>query len=301
MNVLICGGSGYVGRKLTTLLHSKGFTVTWLSRKAKPGNPVSEYEWDYKQGTIDKDCFNKTDILINLAGASINGKRWTKTYKQELYDSRVEGSKFLYECVNNMPNNINTVIQASAVGIYGIDNSTIAAEETEQAATDFLAITCKDWEQTLSTIKSEAIRKCIVRIAPVMDKESEAFKAMANLAKKGLASPLGNGNQPFPWVHTEDLIHIFLKLMLEESLSGAFNAAAPEKITNASFTKKLAHAYGKKMWLPNVPAFVLRLALGEIANYLINGRYISSKKIMDAGFEFQYANVDSLMQSISSS
>lgn len=296
MHILIAGGSGYIGKKLTKLLLSKGHSVNWLGRNFCEVPTLMQYKWNYNNNYIDAEALRNADVLINLAGASIAGKRWTKTYKQEIYDSRVKGSSFLYNCLNNIDNHISLVIQSSATGFYGLKNPLDAATESMPPGDDFLAITCADWESSSSILQSKNIRKCIIRTAPVMAADSQAFLKMAALAKIGLASSLGSGRQPFPWIHIDDLCNFFLFAIENDTLAGAYNACAPEAITNRDFTKKLSAAFGKTVWLPNVPSFVLRMVLGDIQPYLTEGKFISTTKISSTGFNFTYPSTDSFLK-----
>ncbi|MDZ7612333.1 MAG: NAD-dependent epimerase/dehydratase family protein [Flavobacteriaceae bacterium] len=148
--ILITGGSGFVGRQLTALLQSQGYTVQWLTRKIDPASDIKQYAWDYKQGKIDSEAILTSDAVIHLAGASINAKRWNESYKNEIYESRVKSTEFLFKMVSELPNRIKTFTCSSATGFYGYAPSEKIFDETELPCTDFLSKTCADWEKAAS-------------------------------------------------------------------------------------------------------------------------------------------------------
>jgi len=293
--VLITGGSGFVGRHLTALLQSKGYNVTWLTRKPVPEVHIKQYRWDYKVKKIDVEAIESADAIIHLAGANINGHRWNKTYKKEIYDSRVEATKFLFEMVSTCPNKIRTVTVASATGYYGYSETDRIFEETDPPGMDFLAKTCYDWEQAANRFSEINIRTSIIRCGIVFSKGSAAFEKISLPVRLGIGAAIGSGKQYFPWIHTDDLCSIYLKSIEEDSFHGVYNAVAPEFITNKQLTKILAGHFHKPLWLPNIPSFVIRIMFGEIGDSLLNGNRISFQKLMASGFKFKYSSLENML------
>ena len=296
-NILIAGGSGYVGRALTKKLQDKGYTVSWLTRKIDPQINITQYLWNWEQNSIDLVAIEKAELIINLAGANVNGRRWTKEWKKEIYDSRICATKFLFEIISKYPNKIKTYISASATGFYGRTTSEKIYTETDSSANDFLAKTCYDWEQLSNKFTVLGIRTLTVRTGIVLSRDSKAFKKMALPIRLGLGAAIGNGNQFFPWIHLDDLCRIYLKLISDNNLHGTFNAVAPQYLTNQELMKAIAQRYNKSIWLPNIPSLIVKLIFGEIADSILNGSRISSEKIINCNFKFKYLNINACINS----
>lgn len=296
-NVIIAGGSGLVGKNLTKLLLEKGFNVSWYSRSPKSNDEVRQYMLDYKTGTIDTTPLQNANTIVNLAGAPISGKRWTKSFKKEILESRVETTKLLLNAISNSTNKPSTYVQASAVGYYGNDASEKIFTEEDQAGNDFLAKVCQEWEKAGNAFPDVPIRRVFLRIGVVFSPGSQAYEKMVLPVKYNLGAPLGSGKQFFSWIHLDDLVSLFTTAMESEAFSGAYNAVAPQTLTNREATRIMARHCGKKLWLPNAPSFVLKLAFGEMAQLLLTGNKISAQKAIGEGFEFKYPRLDSLVNS----
>lgn len=289
--VLIAGGSGYIGKHLTDYLKSNGYNVLWLTRSLSKNESVKQYKWDYTTNYIDKEALTQADVIINLAGTSINGKRWNEGYKKQIQDSRVLSTQFLYECLKNTPNNIKTLIQASAVGYYGYEKQTEPHTENNPAGKDFLSITCKLWEEAAYPIQNLGIRLCVVRTGIVFNPGSKAFENMVTPIRYYFGAVIGSGQQYFPWVHINDLCAIYLKLISDNNTNGVYNAVAPNHITNQQLTHEIAKHFKRKILLPKVPGFAIKLLFGELANSLLYGNKISAEKIIATGFKFEVTSI----------
>lgn len=294
--ILITGGSGFVGRQLTALLQSRGYTVQWLTRKTDPASDIKQYTWDYKQGKIDSEAIHTSDAVIHLAGASINAKRWNESYKNEIYESRVKSTEFLFKMVTELPNKIKSFTCSSATGFYGYAPSDKIFTEADSSGTDFLSMTCADWEKAASRFRESGIRTCIIRSGIAFSEDSEAYKKICQPILLGFGAPVGSGAQFVPWVHTKDLCAIYAKTIQDMSMDGIYNAVAPEFLTNKQMTVIMAKYYRKPLLLPNIPAFVIRLAFGEFADSLLFGNRISAQKILGTGFNFKYCSLDDFLQ-----
>lgn len=291
--ILITGGSGMVGRRLSELLIEKGYKVIWLSRERYVKAQIPRYRWDYRKGEIDVEAVEQADIIVHLAGSNLGEGSWTRLKKQKIVESRVQTAKLLLETVKHMDKKPEAFISASAVGFYGQETGErIFTEEDKPSSSDFLSRTCRKWEAEAFRFHEELdIRTVVLRTAFVISKESEAFGKMVMPTRFGLGAPLGSGKQYLSWIHIDDLCRIYLKAVEEVSMQGVYNAVAPEFITNAGFMKTLAKEMKRPFFMPPLPAFLLRLFMGQAADMVLYGSPVSSQKIIDAGHQFAYPSV----------
>ncbi|MDQ3192788.1 MAG: TIGR01777 family oxidoreductase [Bacteroidota bacterium] len=289
--VLITGGTGFIGSHLTNLLQSKGFLVTHLSRSISEKEKVKTFKWDIKSGNIDPQALAGADYIIHLAGAGIADKRWTKERKKTIIESRVKSAEVIYNQAAKTSHKIKAFISASGVNYYGTITSEKIFKEQDPPGDDFMAYTCKLWEKAADEFSNLKIRTVKLRTAPVFGPDGGALKTIAIPVKYYLGAPLGSGNQYFPWIHIDDLCKMYLQAIQNKNMEGAYNAAAPDHITNKDLTKTIAKVLKKPLVLPNVPAFAIKLALGELAQAVLNGSRISSEKIIETGFEFNFPDL----------
>jgi len=296
--VLIAGGTGLIGKKLAIILVEKGYQVRVLSRKRLKTETIEYFFWDVPNGFVDEIAFKNIDHVINLAGANIGSERWTKTRKKEILDSRVLSTQLLYETVQKLNISLKSFISSSAVGYYGSINSDKIFVETDIPANDFLGNICHKWEEASYPFQKMNIRTLQIRTGVVLDKEEGAFPKMFLPIKMGFGSALGTGKQIIPWIHLDDICNIYLFALQNEKLVGAYNAVATQPINNKEFIEIIAKKIGKKIWLPAIPGFVLKLILGEMSDLVLKGSIVSSQKIMDSGFTFQYTTVHEAVDSL---
>jgi uncharacterized protein len=292
--ILITGGSGLIGQNLTQLLLKEGYEVIHLVRSVKAGSPVKLVSWNPEKKELDANVFENIDHMIHLAGSNISAGRWTKKRKREIYASRIETAQLLFE--KSAHASFKTFISASGISIYGTLTSEKVFKEEDATQTDFLAQVTLDWEKAADLFAQRNARVVKLRTAVVLSPQGGALRRMAKPIRMGLGSALGSGKQYFPWIHIDDLCRIYLKALKDQTLSGTYNAAAPEHCTNRTLTQKTAAALGKKIRLPAVPAFLLKLVFGEMANLILKGSRISSEKIQKTGFEFQYPELDKALK-----
>ena len=290
-NVLITGGSGLVGKHLTRNLEGNKIDVSWVGR-AKKEKPIHQkYNWDVEKGTIDKGWLKDTDTIIHLAGAGVADHKWTDSYKKEIYESRIKSTKLLRETLANNEHSVKTLVCASAIGIYG-NECPESTNENTPVQSNFLAKVCDDWEKEALKFESLGIRVVIIRVGIVLAKEGGFVKAVAAPAKWGLGAAFSNGKMMTSWIHIADLCGIFMKAGNDINMKGAYNAVAPNPVSNKQITKAICKALHRPLFLPNVPAFILKLALGEMASMILANQNISSKKIEMAGFVFTFNQVE---------
>ena len=278
--VLITGGTGLVGKRLSQILKDNNHEIVILSRNPKGKN---EFKWDISSKYIDKNAFKNIDYIIHLAGAGIADKRWTTKRKQLIIDSRVLSANLLFDTIKELKIDLKGFISASGIGYYGAITSDKIYEETDKAGTDFLAEICKKWEQAAHQFSIHNIPVTILRTSIVLTKKGGALEKM----KTPVILPLGTGKQYLPWIHIDDLCQMYI-MAIEQNLTGIYNAVAPEHQTSTSFSKELAK-YLKRPYLPiGVPSFVLKIIFGELAIILLKGSKISAKKIEKKGYSFRF-------------
>ena len=290
MNVLIAGGSGHIGRHLTDNLQKRGYRVSWLTRKKVRGVFSEQFVWSYAENKFDLNALTDIDIVINLSGAPINGKRWTGSYKKEIYESRILGTRFLIQKINCIKNNIKLLINGSAIGYYGYEYYEGAIDESFKSGKDFLATTCMDWENETELLDSN-IRKVIVRTGVVFNEGSEAYYNIVKPIKLNVGSVIGSGKQYFNWIHIEDLVNLFIYCIEQTNCQGVYNAVAPVNMNISEVTNIISSKLNKIIWLPNIPNWVVKLLIGELANSLLNGNKISVDKILNAKFNFKHTSL----------
>ncbi|MFT5964508.1 MAG: hypothetical protein ACI9L6_001248 [Flavobacterium sp.] len=296
-NVLITGGSGFVGKQLTVVLIDSGYTVSILSR-SKRTNAVDifYYTWDIENQLIEEEAVLKADYVIHLAGANIAEKRWTEKRKEIVINSRKRSAELILSVVKKHNKKLEAFISASGIGIYGAVNGEAICTENSRPADDFLGMVCQMWEAAADQFAQLGIRTVKVRTGLVVGKNDGFLNKLTPIFKLRLGSALGSGKQYMPWIYVEDLCDIYLEALKNPNMSGAFNAAINDNTTNDIFSKTLAKVYGYPIWLPNVPAFLLKLVMGEMSKLVLTGRRVSSDKIEGIGFNFKHRNLEDTLK-----
>lgn len=300
--VLVAGASGLVGKSVVTLLKKNGFTVRTLSNSMSTDIAKQQFHWSPDAGSIDRRCFDGVDHVVNLAGAGLFDHWWTNSYKEKIIKSRVLSTTLLADTIVKHKYPVLSFINASATGIYGADTGDRWLEETSETGHDFLADVVKQWEQSLFQAAELKARKVCLRFGIVLSDQGGALTQMAAPVKYGFGSPLGSGKQYVSWIHIEDLSRMILFTIENSEIKGAYNAVAFEPVTNEGITTEIADQLHKKLWMPNVPSFALNWALGkEKAAMVLGGNRVKNKKIMDAGFNFEYKTLSEALYSFYSS
>lgn len=281
--ILITGASGLVGRHLTKLLNKEGFRVRTLSRD--PGD-TSTFLWNPDCGLIDPAAVVQIDHIIHLAGAGIGDKSWTAARKKEILDSRVAGCQLLFHTCQEQGIQLKSFISASAVGFYGSEPSAKAFTESDPAGTGFLASVCAEWEKAALLFEESGVRTVRIRTGIVLSSDGGILPQMALPVRMGLGAAFGNGKQVLPWIHMDDLCQIYLQAIRQESWTGAYNAVAPELVTNRRFTKELARLFHKPFWPLPIPGFPVRWLLGERSELLLKGNAVQSQRLSEKEFRF---------------
>jgi len=300
--VIITGGTGLIGRALSNFLVSHGFQVIIFSRNPRGyrnSSPVISYAaWNVDEQSINEEAFQKAKYLIHLAGAGVVDKPWTDKRKREIVESRTNSSTLLIKALKNIPNNIVSVVSASAIGWYK-ENLPGPAIETDSPDPGFLGEACQAWEKSIQPVVDLGKRLVILRTGIVLSNDGGAFPEFAKPIKYGIAGILGSGKQIISWIHIEDICRLYLEAMTNETWSGVYNAVAPNPVNNRTFTLELAKKMKGNFFIPMpVPNFILRLKLGERSEEVLKSSNISANKLKKQGFQFIYPTIDAAFRDL---
>jgi uncharacterized protein len=297
-SVLITGGSGLIGKYLTSYLLDSGYKVSHLSRIANQSGNVKTYIWDPEKEMIDREAFVGIDFIIHLAGTNIGEKRWTGGRKEKIIKSRVNSARILDKTIKEMGIRLNAFISASATGFYGSDTSEKIFNENDEPSTGFLSEVCKQWEEAADLIADSGIRTVKIRTGIVLEKYDSVLSKLMMPGRFGLLIQMGTGNQYMPWIHIDDLCGIYLKAIEDSGMKGAYNAVAPQHITHSGFMHVLSKVMNRPLSPVNVPEFVLRFTLGEMSDVILKGSRVSSEKIIERGYFFQFKTLEEALDNI---
>jgi uncharacterized protein len=301
MKVLVTGATGLVGKKLLDYLLNQGYTVHILTHSKNKISTfkdinVKSFYWNVEDEILDFDSLDGVEAIIHLAGATIS-KRWTKSYKDQIVTSRVNGIELLYDSIKKIPNHqIKHFVTASAIGVYP-NSLTEKYDETYSGNSNFfLAQVVSEWETAANLFSTLNIKVSKLRTGLVLDANSGAFPLMALPVKYFLGTNFGSGKQIYSWIHVDDLVRMYAHV-LKNQIEGVFNAVASTPVSSAIFMETIAKNLKTKIWLPNVPSWILKLAMGEMAHLLIDGQYVSNKKIKETDFVLVYDDLDLAIKS----
>lgn len=290
--VLITGGTGLIGKRLTTLLLKKGYEVAYLTRTKSNIPFVKVYEWDVKNDYIEAGALEKTNYLIHLAGAGVADEKWTEERKKEIFSSRTDSIELISRRLKKLNIIPKAFISASGSSYYGEDTGDIQHTEMSPPGKDFLSEVTIEWEKAADSVKQLGVRTVKLRTGIVLSNDGGAVPKMAQPAKYGFGAPLGSGKQWLSWIHIDDLCRLYIECMEKDSWEGAYNAVAFPPATNEYFTKQICKALDKPQWLPNVPSFALRLVFGEMANVVLGSNYVINQRIKDeTDFKYEFPDL----------
>lgn len=295
--VLITGGSGLIGSRLSQLLLEKGYKVSHLSRSNSKKNDIEVYQWNIKKGIIEEGAIDTADCIVHLAGAGVADKRWTDKRKKEIIDSRIDTANLLYEYLQKTPNQVKAFIGSSGISYYGDSGKEIKTEKASKGA-GFLSDVTEVWEQLTFQMKKLNLRTVAIRTGLVLSQKDGVLTKLALPVKFGIGNYFGDGQHFYSWIHIDDLCNIYIKAIADESMEGVYNGVAPNPVTNKDFVLTIAKALGRpKISIP-VPEFALRLALGEMADAVMEGIRVSAEKIEGEGFVFEHPKLLAALKDI---
>jgi len=294
---LITGASGLIGTRLTEMLLERGYVISHLGRSKRQGK-VKSYVWDVSQKKFDREALRDIDTIIHLAGANVSDKRWSAAWKKEILDSRVQSLRLLHDELSKGGHAVKTVVSASAIGYYGFTDGDQMITESHRPGDDFLSTVVDQWDKEADTITSLNIRVVKIRVGIVLSDRGGALQEMVRPIKYWVGSPLGSGDQYVSWIHLDDICRMFILACENQNMTGAYNGVAPAPVTNRELTKRIATGLKKPLLLPAVPSFVLKLILGEMAEIVVHGSKVSPDKIVKAGFNFRFEDLDLALQNL---
>lgn len=290
--VLIAGGSGLLGTRLTILLQKKGYKVAHLSRSPPSGQADKTFQWDPDEGKIEPAAVDSAHYIVNLSGAGVADHRWTDANKDKILKSRTNSTRLLYQELKSTGYQPKAFISASGINYYGDENGALWLYESSPAGEGFLAEVCKAWEAEAEKISELNIRLVTLRIGVVLSTEGGALPQLLTPTRLGLAAPIGSGKQYMSWIHIDDLCAIIIKAMEDDSMQGIYNAVAPGPETNGRFMQTLAGVLDKPYIAPRVPSPAIKLVMGaERAGIVLGSLRIASEKIQKSGYQFQFGTL----------
>lgn len=296
-HILISGATGMIGKRLTTLLLQKGYSVTHLSRSRTDDKDIRTFLWDVEKSWIEPGAFHGIDAIVHLAGAGIADKPWTEERKQEIIDSRVKSAALLKQELSEVNHQVKSFISASGISYYGTSDTKIFSE-SDPPGKDFLANVTQLWEQEVEKIKGLGIRVVELRTGIVLSNDGGAMNEFVKPIRWYVGAPLGSGKQWMSWIHIDDLCRIYIHAIENDFLEGPYNAVAPNAVTNREFMKVVAKALHRPILLPPIPSFFLKFLLGEMVYLVTEGSRISAQKIQRAGFHFQFEHLSSALDDL---
>ena len=305
--ILITGGTGLIGTALRKLLIENGYHVIILSRNPPPNGvppqsastPITTRHWDPSTGAIDADAIRQADHIIHLAGAGVADARWTEKRKKVILESRTSGCTTLVKALSEIPNNIKSIISSSAIGWYGPDPTIPNPQPFEEPAppdTDFLGETCRLWEEAIAPVTGLHKRLVIIRTGIVLSSKGGALKEFIKPIRLGVAAILGSGRQTISWIHIDDLCRLYLHALQQDSWQGVYNGTAPHPVDNRTMTLALARRLKSRYFVQvYIPAFLLKMMLGEMSIEVLKSTTVSADKTHAAGFQFLYPSIEAAL------
>lgn len=298
MNILITGGTGMIGHRLSELLLQKGHKVSYLSRRKEKLPNIEVYQWDIQKGYIEAGALENADYVVHLAGAGIADKRWTDKRKKEIIDSRIEPIELINKHLKEKNIKLKGFISASAIGYYGGDTGKLKLDEDSAVGNDFLAECTKLWEINAQKISNTA-RIVRIRIGIVLSEKGGALPKLVQSIRFGVGAALGSGEQFMSWIHIDDLCQIFIKSIENETIQGAYNAVSPNPVTNQEMTNVAAKVLKRPLWLPNIPSFVFKLIFGEMGIVVTGGNFVLNKRLSEeTNFQYKFTKIDEALKDL---
>lgn len=305
MRVIIAGGSGLIGRELTSLLTSTGDEVVILSRNPQKvlnlPREARAVKWDGRTLEDWAGEVASTNAIVNLTGENLSGEgmfpsRWTEERKSRLVHSRVNSGEVLTKAVAQSANKPAVFIQASGIGFYGTEQTKQLTEE-DQAGSDFSAKLCLKWEASSQPLETMGVRRVVIRNGVVLSTKGGALRPILLPFRLYVGGPLGSGQQVYSWIHIMDEVSAIQYLIHDPQARGVFNLTSPNPATNAEFGRTIAHVMKRPYYFP-VPAFVMRLAFGEVATMVLEGQRVMPAKLLTSGYTFKYPLLEDALKDL---
>jgi uncharacterized protein (TIGR01777 family) len=299
MKILIAGATGLIGKELVRQCNDSGIKVHYLTtrkEKIKRDGNVQGFYWDPSNGEIDAKAFEGVTAIVNLAGASVS-KRWTSAYKKQILESRILTAQVLRNSLQDRSHQVSQYISSSGISVYPSSKHKLYSEDDTEVSDSFLGKVVTQWEAAADEFTKLGIKVAKVRTGIVLDSDEGALPKLVSPIKKGVGAPLGSGEQWQSWIHIEDIGSIYLFLLMH-GLEGVFNGVAPSPVTNKKMTHIIASHLNKPLWVPKVPAWAMKLLLGEMSEIVLESQLVCAKKLETAGFDFHYVNLEKAIEDL---
>lgn len=296
-HILIAGGTGLIGSRLVALLQEADYNVAVLSRRASSSGGIKTYQWDPAQGTIDREAIEQADAVINLAGAGIADRPWTPGRKRLIMESRTQSTALLRQTILSTSNEVRTYLSASAIGYYG-DAGDTWLEESAPAGKGFLAESTRAWEEAFHEVEKLNIRAVAFRIGIVLTPVGGALGKILLPFQARVGGYFGSGKQWYSWIHMEDVCRLFLHALENPDMRGIYNGVAPNPVSNKELVETIGNVKGGPNLIAPVPAFLLRTAMGEMADVILNSSRVSAKKTEATGFTYLFPELKPALEDL---
>lgn len=294
MRIVILGATGFIGQHLFAYIDKEEYDLTVVSRDAESareqlGEHAEFREWDAESQQDIDDIINGAWAVINLTGESLSGKRWTKSKKEKIINSRIKTTEAVVQAINNAQQKPRVYIQASAIGYYGNGGEKILHEDSPSGR-GFLADVTRQWEETAKKVSNE-VRLVLIRTGVVLGPEGGALQPMARPFRLGFGGHIGAGRQWFSWIHLDDEVRAIQFLLENKNASGVFNLTAPEPVQNKHFAKELGRVLKRPSWA-HVPAFVIKLLMGQMGKeMLLVSQKVVPDRLLEENFKFEFSQI----------
>ncbi|BDS15403.1 TIGR01777 family oxidoreductase [Aureispira anguillae] len=296
--VLITGGTGLLGKRISFLLEQKGYKIRHLSRSENLGADYPAYQWNPLTQTIDLRAFDDIYGLIHLAGANIAAARWTSKQKKIILESRIQSSQLLVDSLQKIKNKPAVVVGCSAIGYYGNSSTTIPLSENSPQGNDFMSEVCQKWESSIAPIRQLGIRTPIIRVGIVLSTQGGALQQLNKSYPFRLGTYFGNGQQYYSWIHLDDICQIFIKALEDKNMSGTYNGTSPFPATNKTIAHAIAQVYKQKTLILPIPRLVAQLLMGEMSAIVLNNTPVIPQALQELNYSFLFPDLDSALKDI---
>jgi uncharacterized protein len=285
MNIMIAGGSGFLGKALTKSFLADGHKVFVLTRGASVPSGAQAVKWDPTITSGWGHLVNEMDVAIHLAGKTLASWPWTAATKRDFHDSRILPGFALSQAILEADHRPKVFVQASGINYYGLRGD--IADESTPPGNDFLAQLTVKWEAATQSVEDLGVRRVVIRTAVVLGKQEGLMPLMSLPVKLFVGGPLGGGKFAMPWIHIHDWVGAVRHLIANENARGAYNLIGPTPTSSADFYRALASVLHRPYWFPT-PAFLLRILLGEMSVLVVEGRFTKPKRLTESGYKFQF-------------
>lgn len=296
MNILVTGGTGFIGRHVIQHLLGRGDEVSVLTRDRRRAEALFQGRVHAVESLNELSAARAPEAVINLAGQNLGSGRWNAALKEAFIDSRVNTTRQVVNYIARLPVKPRVLVSGSAVGYYGARGDT-PLEEDVPPGDEYQSHLCEAWEHAAMAAERHGVRVCLSRTGVVLGSGGGALSSLVPPFRRGLGAYLGNGRQWMPWIHMDDVVAVFMRLIADDSLSGPFNVTAPQPQTNRDFARTLGRVLQRPVLL-RIPGWAVRLMVGEMARLYLTGQKVVPRRLLEAGYDFKYPQLDMALRAV---